>query len=124
MTLSRKFLKFDCGVHILFGILAVFSIVMIPLSWGTSLIAFFYCFPLLMMWQLFSALLFVFIYQNKARAYYLLAMVTYGVACLFLEGTFMGDYIVLLCLPLIIWYAYLTYKDATYRTPSFWDLEF
>ncbi len=85
MALSRKFLKFDRGVHVLFGILAAFSIIMILPSLGTSLIILFYCFPLLMMWQLFSVLLFVFIYQNKARAYYLLAMVIMELLVYFLK---------------------------------------
>lgn len=124
MKLPRKFLRFDYGVHILFGVLLVFSIVMAPLSYGTSLIAFLYCCPPLWIWQVFSALVLSLGYQNKIRTYYLLATATIGAACLLFESSLMGEYIVFLWFPLAAWYAYLTYKDATYRTPSFWDLEF
>lgn len=124
MKLPRKFLKFDYGVHILLGVLVVLTVVLIPLTKGTSA---WYILPSLFLlgaWQLLSALILTLGYQDKMRALYLLAVAIYVVVCLLLENFLIGDYIIFYGMPLAVWYAYLTYKDATYRTPSFWDLEF
>jgi len=100
MRLPRKFLRFDYGVHILLGILAVASIVLTPLSDG------------------------MFGYKDETRAYYLLGLMVYVLVCAIVSYTWVGEYMIFLSLGFAGWYAYLTYKDATYRTPSFWDLEF
>jgi len=124
MNLPRKFLKFDYGVHILFGALAALSIVLTPLSEGVSIWLLFPLWFLLGAWQVLSAMFLALAYQNKVRAYYLLAVVVYGIALYFLLSTSGAEYLFFLSLIFAAWYAYQTYKDVTYRTPSFWDLEF
>jgi len=124
MNLPRKFLKFDYGVHVLFGALAALSIVLTPLSEGVSIWLLFPLWFLLGAWQVLSAMVLALAYQNKVRAYYLLAVVVYGIALYFLLSTSGAEYLFFLSLIFAAWYAYQTYKDATYRTPSFWDLEF
>lgn len=126
MNLPRKFLKFDYGVHLLIGGLAILFIVLIPLTEGNS---FFLLYPLWLLvgaWQVLSALVMTFGYRDKKRLYYLLAVAVYfGILMLPLPPPIpYAEYTIFASLGFAIWYAYLTYKDATYRTPSFWDLEF
>jgi len=124
MRLPRKFLRFDYGVHILLGILAVASIVLTPLSDGMSIWFLLPIWFFLGAWQLLSALILVFGYKDETRAYYLLGLMVYVLVCAIVSYTWVGEYMIFLSLGFAGWYAYLTYKDATYRTPSFWDLEF
>ena len=125
MRLPRKFLRFDYGVHILFGVLALISAVLIPLSGGKTFWLLILLWPLLGFWQVSSALILTLRYKNKLRAYYLIAVAIYGVV-FFAFVSVNKDAIPLIFLSLLfaVWYGVLTYKDATYRTPSFWDLEF
>jgi len=124
MRLPRKFLRFDYGVHILFGVLAFLAAALIPLSDGITFGLLILLWPLLGFWQMFSALILIFKYRDEPRAYYLFAVIAYGIVCALLINTSIGGYTIFLSLGFAVWYAYLTYKDATYRTPSFWDLEF
>ncbi len=124
MRLPRKFLKFDYSVHILFGALSALSVVLIPLSGGITFGFLIMLWPLLGFWQMFSALILVLKYRDEPRAWYLLAVIVYGILGVLLINTSIGGYTIFLSLGFAVWYAYLTYKDATSRTPSFWDLEF
>jgi len=70
-------------------------------------------------------LVLVFGYKDRLRTYYLMAVIVYGIFYfIFAWGHPIYDSSAYLSLLFIVWYAVLTYKDATYRTPSFWDLEF
>lgn len=125
MRLPRKFLKFDYGVHILFGVLLATCIVLVPFSEGMSIWGLFPLWFLLGAWQVLSALLMTFGYHNKNRLHYLLLVAVYlFVLCLPLPSFLFSEYFIFLSPGFAGWYAYMTYKDATYRTPSFWDLEF
>jgi len=125
MRLPRKFLKFDYWVHILFGVLIGLCIVLIPLYKGTSLVALAWLWFIIGVWQVFSALVMTLGYRNKKRLYYLLAVVLYlSIFLLTLQRFPFSEYFIFLSLGFAVWYAYITYKDATYRKPSFWDLEF
>jgi len=85
-----------------------------------------YVFALLNAWQVLSALILGLGYGDKKRIYYLLAVVVYFVILWLSSFSSIpySEYTIVASLGFAIWYAYLTYKDATYRTPSFWDLEF
>jgi len=126
MNLPRKFLKFDYGVHLLIGGLAMLFIVLIPLTEGASGFLLLLLWFLLGVWQLLSALVMTIGYRDKKRSYYLLAVVVYFMFLMmpFFSSNPYAEYTIFVSLGFVIWYAYLTYKDATYRTPSFWDLEF
>lgn len=126
MNLPRKFLKFDYGVHLLIGGLAILFIVLIPLTEGASFFLLFPLWPLIGAWQLLSALVMTFGYHDERRFYYLLAVVVYFVVLWLFSSSSIpyAEYGIFASFGFAIWYAYLTYKDATYRTPSFWDLEF
>lgn len=126
MRLPRKFLKFDYWLHIFFGVLIVAAIVLLPISDGMSIWGLVYLIPLLVFWQSLSALILTLAYRNKMRIYYLLAVVAYAILNYIFNHynyPLVGSQIFVLPI-LAVWYGVLTYKDATYRTPSFWDLEF
>jgi len=125
MILPRKFLKFDYGVHILFGALIVISFASASILSWMALWIFISLIMLLGLWQLFSALFLTLGYGDKRRIYYLLGVTIYAILFLVFGYTDFSGIPHLFALPtFLIWYAILTYKDATYRTPSFWDLEF
>lgn len=122
MRLPRKFLKFDCSVQLLFG----FSAGLMLMGFPYTIYLIIYLWMLLGMWQVLSALVLILGYKDRTRIYYLCSVIAY-IAFLVVSNSNMRFYIpimVLSAIALSIWYAYLTYKDATYRTPSFWDLEF
>ena len=125
MRLPRKFLKFDYGLHIVFGVLIGLFIALIPLTEGASVMGLALLWFVIGVWQVLSALILVFGYKDRLRAYYLMAVVVYGILYfLFALGHPIYSSAIFLSVFFAIWYAVLTYKDATYRTPSFWDLEF
>lgn len=128
MRLPRKFLKFDYGLHIVFGLLIGLFIVLIPLTEGASVMGLALLWFVIGVWQVLSALILVLVYKDKMRAYYLLGLALYAVSYFYFAlwnyNNFYVEHAFLLTIVFAIWYAVLTYKDATYRTPSFWDLEF
>jgi len=123
MNNPRRFIRFDWFAHLLIAALAVLSIVLIPLSEGATGFLLILLWPLLGFWQVVSALIMTIRYRDKKRAYYLLAVAIYFLVWIFSIDAY-DDWIAFVSLIFAAWYAYLTYKDVTYRTPSFWDLEF
>jgi len=86
-----------------------------------------YVFAVLSTWQVLSALILGLGYGDRKRIYYLCAVAVF-ITSTFLLEKYYSSYglmlMALIALALSVWYGVLTYKDATYRTPSFWDLEF
>jgi len=120
MNLPRKFLKFDYYVHALFGVVMLCML----FDFYYTIYLMIYVFALLNAWQVLSALILGLGYGDKKRIYYLCTLAVLITLTFLLEGYYSLGLIALMILALSVWYGVMTYKDATYRTPSFWDLEF
>ncbi len=121
MRLPRKFLKFDYYIHALFGLVMFSMLFMIPYT----IYLLIYAFALLSIWQVLSALILGLGYSDRKRIYYLCAVAVFIIIIMLLQHYYsLYALLAFMALALNAWYGVLTYKDATYRTPSFWDLEF
>ena len=124
---AYKFLKTDYRVHLGFAGLAAVLLLLMPFTEGGSGVILLLLWPFLGLWQVVSALVLSVRFGDKIRSKYLLIVAAYFVVLFLMSfidfGGIAGIWL-LGSIPLAGWYAYQTYKDASYNPKSFWDLEF
>lgn len=125
MNSPRSFLKIDYAIHLAFGVLALLSAVSTLLIGEKVFWLLILLWPLLGAWQVISALVLGFRFQDETRLRYLLFVAIYFLILFFVASIdYFAAFWLCASLVLAIWYAHKTYKDATYSPKSFWDLEF
>ncbi len=129
MKIPKKFLEFDFRIQVLF---VAFIPVILSLTFFNS--SFFLLMLILWfivgLWQVISALILTLGYGIESRKKYLLFVAIYflalyiSISVLSFSINIPGILLLVMSIPVAIWYGYMTYKDKNRVPKSFWDLEF